>query len=347
MLEIHDLSLKIKNFKLENINLKLNKKDYLTVIGPTGSGKSILLETIAGFYKPDRGKILIDGEDVTNYPPEKRKISIVYQDFALFPHMTVLENIVYGLKKVKKNYSRSEVEEIAERLGILQLLNRKPETLSGGEKQRVAIARALAVNPEVILLDEPFSALDCVTREKLRNMMREIVKTYKTTVVHVTHDFDDVFSLSNKVAVMREGRIVQSGDLEDVFSKPKDSFVSDFLGINRLEGLVIREENGNAVIKIENLVLRSVDGAKIGERVTVAIRPEKIVVNNVVNNVVSNNTNTVKCKVKSMQDKSSITILTLESGGVEFNAIVARGVAENIGKEVSVSIKPENVKILR
>ncbi len=347
MLEIHDLSLKIKNFKLENINLKLNKKDYLTVIGPTGSGKSILLETIAGFYKPDRGKILIDGEDVTNYPPERRKISIVYQDFALFPHMTVLENIVYGLKKVKKNYSRSEVEEIAERLGILQLLNRKPETLSGGEKQRVAIARALIVKPKILLMDEPFSALDCVTREKLRNMMREIVKTYKTTVVHVTHDFDDVFSLSNKVAVMREGRIVQSGDLEDVFSKPKDSFVSDFLGINRLEGLVIREENGNAVIKIENLVLRSVDGAKIGERVTVAIRPEKIVVNNVVNNVVSNNTNTVKCKVKSMQDKSSITILTLESGGVEFNAIVARGVAENIGKEVSVSIKPENVKILR
>ncbi len=347
MLEIHDLSLKIKNFKLENINLKLNKKDYLTVIGPTGSGKSILLETIAGFYKPDRGKILIDGEDVTNYPPERRKISIVYQDFALFPHMTVLENIVYGLKKVKKNYSRSEVEEIAERLGILQLLNRKPETLSGGEKQRVAIARALIVKPKILLMDEPFSALDCVTREKLRNMMREIVKTYKTTVVHVTHDFDDVFSLSNKVAVMREGRIVQSGDLEDVFSKPKDSFVSDFLGINRLEGLVIREENGNAVIKIENLVLRSVDGAKIGERVTVAIRPEKIVVNNVVNNVVSNNTNTVKCKVKSMQDKSSITILTLESGGVEFNAIVARGVAENIGKEVSVSIKPESVKILR
>ncbi len=347
MLEIHDLSLKIKNFKLENINLKLNKKDYLTIIGPTGSGKSILLETIAGFYKPDRGKILIDGEDVTNYPPERRKISIVYQDFALFPHMTVLENIVYGLKKVKKNYSRSEVEEIAERLGILQLLNRKPETLSGGEKQRVAIARALIVKPKILLMDEPFSALDCVTREKLRNMMREIVKTYKTTVVHVTHDFDDVFSLSNKVAVMREGRIVQSGDLEDVFSKPKDSFVSDFLGINRLEGLVIGEENGNAVIKIENLVLRSVDRAKIGERVTVAIRPEKIVVNNVVNNVVSNNTNTVKCKVKSMQDKSSITILTLESGGVEFNAIVARGVAENIGKEVSVSIKPESVKILR
>ncbi len=343
MLEIHDLSLKIKNFKLKNINLKLNKKDYLTVIGPTGSGKSILLETIAGFYKPDRGKILIDGEDVTNYPPERRKISIVYQDFALFPHMTVLENIVYGLKKVKKNYSCSEVEEIAEKLGILQLLNRKPETLSGGEKQRVAIARALIVKPKILLMDEPFSALDCVTREKLRNMMREIVKTYKTTVVHVTHDFDDVFSLSNKVAVMREGRIVQSGDLENVFSKPKDSFVSDFLGINRLEGLVIGEENGNAVIKIENLVLRSVDRAKIGERVTVAIRPEKIVVNN----VVSNNTNTVKCKVKSMHNKSSITILTLEGGSVEFNAIVARGIAENISEEVSVSIKPENVRILR
>jgi len=343
MLEIHDLSLKIKNFKLKNINLKLNKKDYLTVIGPTGSGKSILLETIAGFYKPDRGKILIDGEDVTNYPPERRKISIVYQDFALFPHMTVLENIVYGLKKVKKNYSCSEVEEIAEKLGILQLLNRKPETLSGGEKQRVAIARALIVKPKILLMDEPFSALDCVTREKLRNMMREIVKTYKTTVVHVTHDFDDVFSLSNKVAVMREGRIVQSGDLENVFSKPKDSFVSDFLGINRLEGLVIGEENGNAVIKIENLVLRLVDRTKIGERVTVAIRPEKIVVNN----VVSNNTNTVKCKVKSMHNKSSITILTLEGGSVEFNAIVARGIAENISEEVSVSIKPENVRILR
>ncbi len=341
MLEIRNLSLKIKNFELKNINLKVNKKDYLTVIGPTGSGKSILLETIAGFYKPDTGKILIDGEDVTSYPPEKRKISIVYQDFALFPHMTVFENIAYGLKKVKKSYFRSEVEEIAEKLGILHLLNRKPETLSGGEKQRVAIARALIVKPKVLLMDEPFSALDCLTREKLRLMMKNVVKSCGTTIIHVTHDFDDVFSLSNRVAIMRGGRIVQSGDLDEVFSKPVDSFVSDFLNVNKLEGIVIGIENGYTVVKIGNLILRSLDRAKIGERVTVIIRPEKIVVNN------TTLENTLKCKVEGINNKSAIAVLTLKSGNVNFNVIVTRGIAESINGEVLVSIKPENVKILR
>ncbi|ACV24967.1 ABC transporter related [Methanocaldococcus fervens AG86] len=177
-LEIKNLSIDLGEFKLIDVNLEIEKGDYLTIIGPTGSGKSILLETIAGFYKPKNGKIFLEGEDITNLPPEKRNMSIVYQDYVLFPHKTVFENIAYGLKKKIKDKDKikEEVNRISELLNISHLLHRKPGTLSGGEQQRTALARALVVKPKLLLMDEPFSALDVKTKENLRKLVKKAVR---------------------------------------------------------------------------------------------------------------------------------------------------------------------------
>ena len=240
-LEIEDLSIDLGEFKLVDVNLKVKKGDYLTIIGPTGSGKSILLETIAGFYKPKKGRVYLDGEDITDLPPEKRNMSIVYQDYVLFPHKTVFDNIAYGLKKKIKDKDKikEEITQIVEVLNISHLLHRTPDTLSGGEQQRVALARALVVKPKLLLMDEPFSALDVKTKENLRRLVKKAIKEYETTVLHVTHDFDDVWSLANRVAVMKNGRILQEGEVNEIFYKPSINFVAEFVGTNVLDGEVI------------------------------------------------------------------------------------------------------------
>ena len=177
-LEVRDLCLDVGDFELSGIGLKAEKGDYLALIGPTGSGKSLLLETIIGFYGPEKGRIILEGKDITNFPPDMRQISIVYQDHVLFPHMDIFENIAYALRKKlrDKKQIEAEVKQIAGVLGIGELLHRKPATLSGGEKQRAAIARSLVVRPKLLLLDEPFSALDARTKEKLREMLKKAIK---------------------------------------------------------------------------------------------------------------------------------------------------------------------------
>lgn len=174
-LEVRDLCLDVGGFELDRIELKAEKGDYLTLIGPTGSGKSLLLETIIGFYGPEKGRIILEGKDITDLPPNMRQISLVYQDHMLFPHMNVFENIAYAIRKKlrDKKQIEAEVKQIAGVLGIGELLYRKPATLSGGEKQRAAIARSLIVRPKLLLLDEPFSALDVRTKEKLRKMLKK------------------------------------------------------------------------------------------------------------------------------------------------------------------------------
>ncbi len=206
VLEVVNISLRMKNFFLKNINFYVLKGEHFAIVGPTGSGKSLLLETIAGIRKPDSGKIILNGVDVTDLPPEKRGIGMVYQDFVLFPHMSVYDNIAYGLKVKKCKNIDVRVKELAKMLEIEHLLDRMPETLSGGEKQRVAIARALAVNPEVILLDEPFSALDKETRITLRNRIIGLLKEKGVSVIHVTHIEEDA-ETADRIAKMRKGEL--------------------------------------------------------------------------------------------------------------------------------------------
>jgi len=206
LLRVESLRLKLRNFELKDISFEVERGEHFAIVGPTGSGKSLLLETIAGIYSPSSGRIIIDGTDVTATPPEKRGVGIVYQDCMLFPHMSVYDNIAYGLRmrRVDRESIRERVKELSEMLGIEKLLDRKPATLSGGEKQRVAIARALAVKPKIMLLDEPFSALDAETRVRLRDSIFSILRKEGVAVVHVTHIEDDART-ADRVARMRDG----------------------------------------------------------------------------------------------------------------------------------------------
>ncbi len=222
------------NFKLD-VNFGMGR-GYCVVLGPTGAGKSLLLELIAGIVRPDRGKIVIDGEDVTDLPPEDRNVGFVPQDYALFPHMNVYKNIAYGLR-VRGIRDSGIVTKIAGKLGISHLLSRKPATLSGGERQRVALARVLVVQPKLILLDEPLSAVDLRTKERLMHELRRVHEEFDVPVIHVTHSFIEAATLADEIAVMMNGRVVRKGKARDVLSSPGE--VADFLDVRELFGRIL------------------------------------------------------------------------------------------------------------
>ncbi len=244
MLEVINLKKRLAHFTLSIDHLKINKNDYFVLLGLSGSGKTTFLEILAGFRKLDEGKIILNGEDITEKPINKRKIVMCHGKY-LFPHLTVFDNIGFGIRD--KKVRERKVREVSEALGISHLLNRKPETLSSGEQQRVALARALVLEPEVILLDEPLNALDRLNHEALISELKNIHESSEITFIHVTHDFIEALALSNKIAIIREGRIEQFGETEEVIKHPKNEFVAKFVGYkNFLKGKV-REEDGKVI----------------------------------------------------------------------------------------------------
>ena len=245
-LRIEDMHIDLGDFSLRGVSLEFEQGEYLTVMGPTGAGKTILLECIIGFYRPAKGRVFLDGRDITDDPPEKRRIGIVYQDYALLPHKNVFKNIEYGLKKVDsdKDSRKAKILAMAESLNISHVLHRKPPTLSGGEQQRVALARALVVEPRLLLMDEPLSALDPQTRQTTRSLLRRIMRARDVTVLHITHDMDDVWALADKVAILRDGHMEQIASVRDVFNRPCNGFVADFVGASVYEGTVLPSSNG-------------------------------------------------------------------------------------------------------
>ncbi|WP_423793132.1 ABC transporter ATP-binding protein [Methanocaldococcus indicus] len=241
MLTIDNLKKKLAYFTLEIDELTINKNDYFVVLGPSGSGKTTLLEIIAGFRKPDDGRIYLNGEDITDTPLNKRKIVMCHGKY-LFPHLNVRENIGIGIKD--KKLREEKVYEIAEQLNITHLLDRKPNTLSNGEQQRVALARALVVEPEVILLDEPLNALDRLTHENLILELKKLHSNTDITFIHVTHDFIEAIALANKLSIIRNGKIEQFGEIDDIITNPKNEFVARFVGYkNFLKGKIKKEDN--------------------------------------------------------------------------------------------------------
>lgn len=271
MLKIENLKKKLAYFTLEIDELEINKNDYFVVLGLSGSGKTTLLEIIAGFRKPDSGKIYLNGEDITNKPINERKIVMCHGKY-LFPHLSVKDNIGIGIRD--KKLREEKVKEISKLLGIEHLLNRKPDTLSGGEQQRVALARALVVEPEVVLLDEPLNALDRLTHENLILELKKIHKNTDLTFVHVTHDFIEAIALAERMAIIRNGKIEQFGDVNGIINNPKNEFVAKFVGYkNFLKGKVKKEENyyifdGDLTIYLDKPY-------ECGEAI-LAIRPEDI-----------------------------------------------------------------------
>ncbi len=247
MLCVRDLGKDLRGFALRDVSFDVEDGDYFVLLGPSGVGKTVLLELIAGLTTPDQGKILWDGRDITYERIHRRRMGLVYQDQALFPHMTVQQNIAFGLrpKKMRPAALRARVEELAADVSIGGLLHRYPGTLSGGESQRVALARTLATEPVCLLLDEPLSSMDTQSRSDLQALLRSLHRKGHT-VIHVTHENKEAMALASRVAIMENGTITQVGTPDDVFHHPKSEFVARFVGIrNSLKGTLEASENGS------------------------------------------------------------------------------------------------------
>ncbi len=349
LLKVENLSIELGEFKLENASFGVEKGDYLMIIGPTGSGKTIILETIAGFYQPKQGRIYMKGKDITTLPPEKRGISMVYQDYMLFPHMSVYDNIAFGLRKKNDNEKeiKNEINHIAKVLEIQHLLNRSPTTLSGGEQQRVAIARALVVKPEILLMDEPFSSLDVKTRERMRKLVKNAMEEYDTTVIQVTHDFEDVFTLADKIIIMKGGKILQMGTPEEIFSKPANEFIANFVSTNLLRCKAIKNEDNLSVLNCNGVILYSAEEVDVKGEVTVSIRPEDIIISD--NMVRSSAKNVLRAKVIEMEKRGNLVWVTIDAG-IRLRVIITPNSAEALGirenKEIYAIFKAASVKVI-
>jgi len=262
---------------LQGIDLALDTGEFVSLLGPSGCGKTTALRLVAGFDRPDSGRIVVDGRDITGMPPNKRDMGMVFQAYSLFPNMTAAQNVEYGLKirKKSKDGRRTRVRELLELVGLADAGKRYPYQLSGGMQQRVALARALAIEPSVLLLDEPLSALDAKVRVQLREEIRRIQLELGITTIYVTHDQEEALSISDRVAVMYGGRIEQVGAPAEMYGSPATPFVAEFIGtMNRLVGTV----GDDGTIDYGGLSLR-VDAARglpRGERVLCLVRPETV-----------------------------------------------------------------------
>ncbi len=247
MLCVRELGKNLREFAVHDVSFDVEDGDYFVLLGPSGVGKTVLLELIAGLTTPDKGSITWDGEDITYERIHRRRMGLVYQDQALFPHMTVQQNIAFGIrpKKLRTAALRERVEELAGDVGVGDLLHRYPGTLSGGEAQRVALARTLATNPKCLLLDEPLSSMDAQSRSDLQALLRSLHRKGHT-VIHVTHENKEAMALASRVAIMENGTVTQVGTPNEVFHHPKSVFVARFVGIrNSLEGRLEASGNGS------------------------------------------------------------------------------------------------------
>lgn len=268
---------------LKNINLDIKDGEIFSILGPSGCGKTTLLRMIAGFTELDGGAIYLGDEDITKLPPNERNVNTIFQKYALFPHLTVYENVAFPLrlKKIDEKTIDSEVKKFVKMVGLSEHINKKPNQLSGGQQQRVSIARALINKPGLLLLDEPLSALDAKLRQNLLIELDLIHEEVGITFIFITHDQQEALSISDRIAVMNKGEILQVGTPAEVYESPADSFVADFIGENNFFDGKVTEIIDNEFAKLYNeqlgeLVFEMDKPVKVGDSVKVSIRPEKI-----------------------------------------------------------------------
>ncbi len=334
-----EVSLELKEIKksftegeavLDNISLEISKGEFITLLGSSGCGKTTTLRIIAGLEQPDAGSVWLDGREVTGLEPNQRDVNTVFQNYALFPHMNVAENIGYGLKlkKVPKSEIRKKVSQMLELVQLEGYERRKPSELSGGQKQRVAIARALVNNPKVLLLDEPLGALDLQLRRAMQIELKHLQKKLGITFIYITHDQEEAINMSDRIAVMKDGRIEQIGTPDEIYNHPKTSYVATFVGnANILHGAAESIQGQNAIVKIGNdKVIVKLEtsqqntedtGGKqhlaAGEKVTLAVRSENILLQEaaVIGNTGTDNGDTVDISVaggiSDIHDANSIS----------------------------------------
>ena len=267
---------------VENTTLNVKKGEFLTFLGSSGCGKTTTLRMIAGFEDPTEGSILIGGKHAEHLPPNKREVNTVFQNYALFPHLTIRENIAFGLKlqKVKKAEIKERVENIIKLVKLEEHADKSPDQLSGGQKQLVAIARAIVNNPKVLLLDEPLGALDLKLRKEMQLELKQLQRELEITFIYVTHDQEEALTMSDRIVVMNKGRIEQVGTAHEIYERPQTKFVAQFIGeTNLFEDVEILEKNGNdyvVAIGSEKVSTDSMKDFKPGEKVHISIRPENM-----------------------------------------------------------------------
>jgi len=352
LISVSDLSVMRGSFALKGISFSVEGGSCLALIGPNGSGKTTILECVAGLIKPKRGKIIIDDVDVTNLPPEKRGVGYVPQDFVLFPHLSAEQNIAFGLKDAKSE----KVKEIMEWLEISHLAGRDVRSLSGGEKQKVALARALAANPKVLLLDEPLSSIDPLSKEKLRRELKglisKILATLKLPVIYVTHDLSEAELMSDYLAVLNNGRIEQIGLKSEVLAKPHSRFVAEFLGYNILEGRVVGLEDGLVTIDVKGVLVKvEAEDVNLSGEVTLVLRPQDIILSQ--KEAIEERWQHCKCNALSgivtEIYKMGASAKVLIDIGVPLTTYISASMLDEykIGSSVFVQFKANAVKILR
>ncbi|MEG2001919.1 MAG: ABC transporter ATP-binding protein [Clostridia bacterium] len=270
---------------LKGVNLEIEQGEFFTLLGPSGCGKTTLLRMIAGFNSIDGGEILFDDKIINNVEAHKRDIGMVFQNYAIFPHLTVAENVAYGLKakKVPKNEIERRVREALELVQIENLANRKPNELSGGQQQRVALARAFVIEPTLLLMDEPLSNLDAKLRVQMRTIIKKLQRRLGITTIYVTHDQEEALAISDHIAVMKEGNIMQIGTPEAIYKKPENPFVAGFIGVsNFLDCEVVENKGGDAKIQVTpNYAIELKLASDYVGKILLSARPEQLVINDV------------------------------------------------------------------
>ncbi|MCX8195689.1 MAG: ABC transporter ATP-binding protein [Acidilobaceae archaeon] len=332
-----------KVLAVNEVSFSVEKGEILSLLGPSGCGKSTTLRIIAGLLKPDNGSVIFSGRDITDLPPERRNFGMVFQNYALWPHMTVFDNVAFGLRMrgYGKEEIRRRVKEVLELVKLSGMESRYPSQLSGGQQQRVALARAIAPNPDVVLMDEPLSNLDAKLREELRHELRSLLKSLRITTVYVTHDQSEAMAISDKIAVMNAGRVIQVGSPAEIYKEPADPFVATFIGDSvAVPASLLSLDGAYGVVRLSSgaeLKARVSKGSRPSKEVLLVLRPEAV--------RLGEGDNSLRCRVSRETYMGERVEYRLDCGGIELK-LRSPEPSLRVGEEVRASIDPAKAIIV-
>lgn len=339
IIDLQNISVSFDEQKiLNNISLQIHDGEFVTLLGPSGCGKTTTLRIIAGFLKPDAGNVIFEGQNINGVPAYKRQVNTIFQRYALFPYLNVYENIAFGLrlKKMKEKDIQAKVKEMLELVNLKGFGSRNINSLSGGQQQRVAIARALAVDPRVVLLDEPLGALDLKLRKDMQVELKNIQQKLGITFIYVTHDQEEALSMSDTIVVMNNGEIQHIGTPTDIYNEPKNAFVADFIGESNILDGIMREDFN---VEFEGMRFKCVDkGFTQNEPVDVVVRPEDV-------DIVPESEGMLKGEVTSVTFKGVHYEIIVDING--FKWMIQTTDESKVGDIIGISIKPEEIHIMK
>ena len=324
------------NLVLDELNLYIRENEFITLLGPSGCGKTTTLRILGGFETPDKGQVIFDGVDITSLPPNKRNLNTVFQKYALFPHMSIAENIAFGLKinKKSKEYINDKIKYALKLVNLDGFENRSIDSLSGGQQQRIAIARALVNEPQILLLDEPLGALDLKMRKEMQLELKSMHERLGITFIYVTHDQEEALTMSDKIVVMSEGRMQQIGTPEDIYNEPKNAFVADFIGESNIFTGIMTDK---LKVRFCGAEFACVDDVEHGRLVEVVVRPEDVEITTPENGAITGTVTSVVFKGVHYE-------ITVESGKNEI--VIQSTKTAAVGSQVGLNVEPDGIHIM-